>query len=43
VLIRDAVKRPAPKDVPFPGAVRKAAAETAAVDAPAADTAGQEG
>jgi len=43
VLIRDAVKRPAPKDVPFPGAVRKAAAETAVVEAPAADTAGQEG
>jgi large subunit ribosomal protein L3 len=48
VLIRDAAKRPAPKDVPFPGAVRKAAAETAAVEAgaveaPAADAAGQEG
>lgn len=43
VLIRDAAKRPAPKDVPFPGAVRKAAAETAAVEAPTADTAGQEG
>ncbi|OWJ65466.1 50S ribosomal protein L3 [Inquilinus limosus] len=51
VLIRDAAKRPAPKDVPFPGAVRKAAAaateapaaEVPAADAPAADTAGQEG
>jgi large subunit ribosomal protein L3 len=51
VLIRDAAKRPAPKDVPFPGAVRKAAAaateapaaEAPAADAPAADTAGQEG
>ncbi|KGM33903.1 50S ribosomal protein L3 [Inquilinus limosus] len=46
VLIRDAAKRPAPKDVPFPGAVRKAAAaatETPAAEAPAADAAGQEG
>lgn len=51
VLIRDAVKRPAPKDVPFPGAVRKAGAaaveapvaDAAVVDAPAADAAGQEG
>ncbi len=25
VLVRDAVKRPAPKDLPFPGALRKAA------------------
>ena len=36
VLVRDAVKRPAPKDLPFPGAVRKAA-EAAAADAPAAE------
>jgi large subunit ribosomal protein L3 len=51
VLIRDAAKRPAPKDVPFPGAIRKAAAaaidtpaaEAGAVEASGADAAGQEG
>ncbi|HYB56818.1 MAG TPA: 50S ribosomal protein L3 [Alphaproteobacteria bacterium] len=36
VLVRDAVKRPAPKDLPFPGAVRKAA-EAAAAGEPAAE------
>jgi large subunit ribosomal protein L3 len=36
VLVRDAVKRKAPKDIPFPGAVRKAA-EAAAPAAPAAE------
>ena len=35
VLVRDAVKRPAPKEVPLPGAVRKPAAAEAAA-APAA-------
>ena len=51
VLIRDAVKRPAPKNAPFPGAVRKGAAaavetpvvEAPAAEAPGADAAGQEG
>jgi large subunit ribosomal protein L3 len=39
VLIRDAVKRPAPKDLPFPAAVKGGAAaqENAAAAAPAAD------
>ncbi|MGK9168662.1 50S ribosomal protein L3 [Inquilinus limosus] len=46
VLIRDAAKRPVPKDAPFPGAVRKAGAaavEAPAAEAPAAEAAGQEG
>jgi large subunit ribosomal protein L3 len=38
VLVRDAAKRPLPKDVPFPGAVRKPAGE-----APADANAAQEG
>ncbi|HLI13307.1 MAG TPA: 50S ribosomal protein L3 [Alphaproteobacteria bacterium] len=37
VLVRDAVKRPAPKDLPFPGALRKGDA----VAAPAAEPAGE--
>jgi large subunit ribosomal protein L3 len=36
VLVRDAVKRKAPKDLPFPGAVRKAAETAAPAEAPAA-------
>jgi len=36
VLVRDAVKRPAPKDLPFPGALRKAA-EAAVAGEPAAE------
>jgi large subunit ribosomal protein L3 len=43
VMIRDAAKRPAPKDVPFPGAVRRARAESAAAETPAGEPAGQEG
>jgi large subunit ribosomal protein L3 len=42
VLVRDAVKRPVPKDVPFPGAVRKAGNGAAAPAGDAADAA-QEG
>jgi large subunit ribosomal protein L3 len=40
VLVRDAVKRPAPVDAPFPGAVRKPAVEPEA--APAAEAAADE-
>ena len=33
---RDAVKRTAPKDLPFPAALRSAAADAAAAEQPAA-------
>ena len=45
VKIRDAVKSPAPKDLPFPGAIRKngaQAAEAAQEDVSAADTPAEE-
>ncbi|HYB11814.1 MAG TPA: 50S ribosomal protein L3 [Alphaproteobacteria bacterium] len=35
VLVRDAVKRKAPKELPFPGAVRKAAGTPASAETPA--------
>jgi large subunit ribosomal protein L3 len=36
VLVRDAIKQPVPKDVPFPAALRATEAEAAAAEAPAA-------
>ncbi|MGE0659131.1 MAG: 50S ribosomal protein L3 [Reyranellaceae bacterium] len=38
VLVRDAVKRKAPKDLPFPAGLRGAATADAAADAPAAES-----
>lgn len=44
VLVRDAVKRAAPEDLPFPAALKGGAADAPAQDAPAADAAeGAEG
>jgi len=41
VLVRDAVKRPAPKDLPFPGALRKAAEAAVAGEAAAEKSEGK--